>query len=114
MTIQHGNFAELATRLISAHGRKMDLVVRNKTGPEDDPKITPVNTSIAGVQTKFSAMEKNGGLVERGDIKVLIDASVKPTVDMRLLDNGISHSIIDVQEVKPGATSIIYKIHARA
>ena len=114
MTVQHQNFVDLATRLIAKHGRAMDLVSHVKTGPSYDPQISSVSTRVIGVQVSFSEKEKSSGLVLEKDIKVLIDSTVKPTVDMRLLDSDVSYSVVGKPtELKPGASSILYKVHAR-
>ena len=47
------------------------------------------------------------------DKKYLIAGDVTVTTDMKILDGGIEHSIINVLSVKPGDTLVLSKVQAR-
>ena len=68
---------------------------------------------IVGVQTKFSSHEIDGDRVRVQDKKILLASVVKPTTDMRLLDEGVNSSIINIDTTKPGLTTVIYELQVR-
>lgn len=136
----HVRLAATATRLIAKHGRPLVLVKIDKTGPSFDPVASESVITISGVQLSYAANEIDGNLVRADDKKFLIDASVRIDSDMRIRDLGTGkdivplgdwivgfhefggndtaevvtdYSIISVEEIKPGSTSMIYKVQAR-
>lgn len=110
----HDRFVSTATRLIDRHGRDAALVSMERTGGDPwAPTLEEVVTPVVLVQTQLRASEVDGELIQVNDVRFLLDSSVEPTTDMRLRDGDVDYSIVDVDPVKPGTTTIIYKVQAR-
>jgi hypothetical protein len=110
----HARFAAAATRLIDKHGRALTLVSQSRSGPRFNPTITITSTAVFGVQTQSVASEVDGDLVKSTDTRFLIDSAVPIAVEMRLNDGlSVNHSVVSVDELKPGMTSILYRIYVR-
>lgn len=139
MTSQHKQFLELAKRLIAANGRLLFLVRTVNTGPRHNPVQGEEVMGVIGFQSEYREFESEQ--VRVGDKRFLIAGDMQVTTDMRIRDYGPSrepielgvwaagidafgamadarvlkdYSIINVSEVQPGATSIMYKVQARA
>lgn len=96
--------------------------------------------AIIGVQRSFKSHEVDGDLVRSADKEFLIDSRIRIDTSMRIEDHGlglgllplnewragidafgvegrtlvpIKYSIVAVNEVKPGQTSIMYKVQVR-
>lgn len=102
-----------ATRLISKFGRDFTLRTLQKSGPSYNPVIVNSDVTVKGVFTKFKAGEIDGTLIQSSDKMVIIDSSVIPDVEQRIVDGSNEYSIVDVDEIKPGEIGMIYKVQAR-
>ena len=110
----HARFAALAVRLIAKHGRALSLVTTTATGDIYNPTNSETTTAIVGVETRFDSHEINGDLVRHDDKLFLIDSVVTIEVDMRINDGlYVGQSIVSVVQIKPGMTSVIYKVQLR-
>lgn len=109
----HARFAATATRLIARHGRTMQLLTETASGPDYNPTITTTSEDIKAVQTRFESSEVDGELVKSNDIALLVDSTVPISNEMRAQDGSTVYSVAPVLEVKPGTTSILYKLRAR-
>ncbi len=109
----HVRLAATATRLIALHGRPMQLL--ESTGGSDpfNPVETETTQDFIGVATRFSINEIDGSTIQSSDRKYLLDAVIEPTTAHRLRDGESDYSIVNVDQVAPGETSIIYKVQAR-
>ena len=140
MAAQHQQFAKLATKLINKHGRPLFLVKFTNSGSPSSPVRTEELMAVVGVQTRYKVTH-GGDIAAANDKQFLIDAQIPITVDMRIreysdLSAGLiplgewragidaygvaanerpiaDYSIIETGLVKPGSTSIIYKVQAR-
>ena len=106
------SFAAVATKLISKNGRPMALRTLTTSGTVYDPTVTAVDIAIVGVMTNYKLSDIRD-TVQVGDKMVIVDSSVVPTPDMRLVDSGTEYEIIDVIEIKPGTESIMFKLQVR-
>jgi hypothetical protein len=137
---QHAQFVALASKLIAKNGRSMLLVRNINSGSTFDPTITENTAAIVAMQLSYKSNEIDGDIVQREDKLFLVNAAVRPDTNMKIRDLGtgialipvaeqlagfyisgdtgatetsIDYSIISVVEVKPGATTIMYKIQGR-
>jgi len=136
--MMHSRFVKLGTRLITKNGRSLVLVSQQRTGKDWDPTLTEVGAPVIGVQTLSDKVEVNGQVIKQSSMYFLLDSKVRPMNSMRLRDYGyantmiplgewttevhafgqlvegdaepIDYSVIGVKEIKPGETSIIYKV----
>lgn len=109
----HNWAKELAADMIGEHGRGMILRTFTQSGDPWSPTQTPVDVNVVGLQTAWTRSDRDEFLIETGDIKILIDSSVEPSIAGRIVDSGIDYSIIDVATIAPGEQTIFYKVQAR-
>ena len=98
---------------INEYGRTINIVSVVYSGTDYDPTITKTNTPVKAVQSFFLSNEIDGTNIKATDKKYLIAGNVTLTTDMKILDGGIEHSIINVLSVKPGDTLVLSKVQAR-
>ena len=84
-----------------------------EAGDAWNPTQAEVVTPVVVVQTQFNANEIDGELVRVSDLLYLMDSSVEPTNEMRVRDDGVDYSIQNIDAVRPGTLSILYKVQAR-
>ena len=109
----YAGLAATANRLIEANGRTLTLRTFAPSGDAWNPTLTPTDSSVIGVVLKFSAAEV-GDLVQADDKKILFSADVSPTAQDKIIDGSIVYSIVSVNEIKPGPTSVLYIVQARS
>ena len=102
-----------AEKAIIKHGRNCYLVSFVKSGVDYDPIIIETTTAIKLLQSRFTTNDIDGTLIRADDKKFLIGSLVPITKDMNIRDGSITYSIVNIEEVKPGPTVILYKIQAR-
>ena len=112
-TTVHARAAAGASRQIFKNGRTLTLVSTTPTGPVFNQTLTEVTTPITGVVTRYKSNELNGDLIRHTDFKILVDAAIPITSDMKIRDGATTYSIVGDPVVEPGMTKIIYKVHAR-
>jgi hypothetical protein len=106
--------AGVATDLIGEFGRSLTLRAKNTSGDAWNPvEGAPTDTSVTGVVVFYGANEIDGTLIQSNDKRCMIDSTVAPTVKMSIIDGGTTYKIIDIEEVKPGDTTILYKLQLR-
>ncbi len=115
-TAFYESLRDTAARLIADKGRTMTL--RSKTAGSYSTSsgavsVTSVDTTVTGVVTNYPLMRVDGTLVQRGDLKVLTVSSVAPKAGDGLYIGTVEHDIIDVREVNPGGTVVVYAVQAR-
>ena len=125
------SLSDTAKRLINSYGREMSLITITNSfgypsesltpseglspsgGTSYNPKQTETTEGIYGVETKFDNNDRNDWLIESKDVAILLDSTVEPKPSMRLQDNGVDYSIVNVKRVKPADKAIIYKLQVR-
>lgn len=112
MGVNYSALEKTARRLIKENGRSMVIRTLVKSGPAHNPVITPSDESIIGVMTEFKNHERDDS-VQRGDKKVIVASGFEINTTMRLVDDSLEYSIIDVLTIKPGTKVIIYILQAR-
>lgn len=113
MAVDYTALANTASRLIRENGRTVKLRGLTPSGPAWNPSFSNADTDVKAFFTRYSAREIDGLVIQATDIKILLSSSVAPDVTMRLVDGSIDYSIIDVVEIKPGPTSVLYIVQAR-
>lgn len=111
----HESFVKLATRLIAANGRDIELLTESESavGYDDDSDIDDYKVNVVkAVQTKFMAdqiISESAG--NRGKM-FLIDSQIPVDKDMKIkdTDDGVVYSIDYVDVIAPGDTTILYKV----
>lgn len=103
----------LAAELIAENGRTMQLVMVARSGAAWDPVQSETTVDVVGMSTMLNYDEVDGDLIRRDDKIILLDSSTPPLVTHRLRDGDRDYSIVNVREIKPGETTILYKVQAR-
>lgn len=114
----YAGLASVAQKLLTEKGRPM--VVRRKGVASSNPAAGTVTTSapvdftvnglLLGYKDYFAASD----LIQRGDRKAVIEAGVvTPTKEDRLVVDGQSWTIIDVETVNPAGTPLLHKLQVR-
>lgn len=101
-----------ASALIERFGRTMTLRTLVQSGSAFDPTVTNSDASITGVMTGYRANQIDGTLIQAGDKLLLTHSAV--TVQDKIVDDGKEYSVITVDTVKPGGTTLLYKVQVRA
>lgn len=108
-----------ATRLITEHGR--DVTLRSYTIGTYDP-ATGANTATSSDATVKAALfdfrdgqtEVAGTLIQAGDKKCLMAATVTPELHDRVIVGAKDYGILSIKEVNPAGTVVVYQLHLRA
>lgn len=118
MGFDYSNIADIALNQINDKGRIICIVYKTEGSydPSDDTLFadTEKSVEVKAVITNYKKRDLVESLIEKGDLQVIIAASgiKKPKVDDTIIDDG-EFNIIDVEEVKPGDTPLIYKLQVR-
>lgn len=118
MSFDYSGIEKTALAQIADKGRAVNILY--KTAGSYDPTADRVSGSsiesveVMAVVTNFNQRDVAAGLVEAGDLQVMIAASgiVKPKTS-DVIEDGEEFTIVNVTEVKPGATPILYKLQVR-
>ena len=76
-----------------------------------------VSTPVTAVFVGFRKADVDGGLIRRGDQKVLVKAAGLPDItgyDEVVDSEGIKWRIVNVEAVRPGAVTLLYKLQVRS
>ena len=113
MAFDYGNSVTTATRLISTYGRTMTLRTTTETGDPWDPTQTSSDTDIIGVAVDYRSSEIDGDMVQTTDKRFLLTSTVTPTLQDKIVDNSTEYSIVNIREIKPGDTVVLYDVQVR-
>jgi transketolase C-terminal domain/subunit len=103
--------AALALAQIADKGRTVTLRTETNSGTGYDPTISNSDASIKAVITKFTASEIDGTLIQANDKRLITTTEI--TAQQLIIDDGIEYEVINVDEIKPGDTAILYKAQIR-
>lgn len=118
MAFDYSPLAAVAVSLIADFGQA--ATIRRVSGDTYDPVTgtttggtttdTAAQAVIVGISKDYAA--QLGGSVQSGDMMALI-ATYAPVQSDSLILGADTWAILDVQEVKPGDTALLYKAHVR-
>ena len=57
--------------------------------------------------------EIDGDVIRTDDKRILINSSVTPTLQDKIVDDSVVYSIVNIREVKPGGSTIFYDLQVR-
>jgi len=114
MTFDYSNLKATADRLIARFGKTATLVTFTTSGTDYDPVITETDTSITLVELNYSLTNRNESLVQTGDKIWLVQAAAAPSSSDKIELDGTRYSMVDIQPVSPGATTLLFEVQARA
>lgn len=122
--VNYTSLAATAKRLIESNGRDVTLVRLSETPVIPSQPWRGTTTASTTVTAKavivaFLEEEVDGELIRRGDLRAVIaENSIvpsQPIEDFTLLrdDENQEWKILDVQKVRPGPVTIVYKLQIR-
>lgn len=111
MAYDYTNIYNTAVRLIDKFGRNVTLRTTTTSGTSFDPVVNEIDTTIKAVSTKFNASEIDGTLIQQNDKKLITYDEVND--QQKIVDDGISYEVINVDTINPGDTKIIYMVQIR-
>ena len=113
MAYDYSRMVSTATRLISKYGRSMTLRSTTETGDPWNPTQTNSDTAITGTVVDYKSSEIDGDAIQTNDKRILIDSTAVPTLQDKVVDGSVEYSIIDIREIKPGSTVVLYDLQVR-
>lgn len=107
-----------ANRLLSRFGQAAVLIrYAPGGGPQHNPgPPTPTNHACTIVVDTYRAFEIDGTMILAGDKKVLLSVeglAITPTTADKLQIGGVAHTIINVETLSPGGTTLLYTLQVR-
>lgn len=118
MTFDYSSLNETVQAQVADKGRTVQIVY--KTAGTYNPTLDALDNDseetveVKAIITNFSKRDVSASLVEQGDLQVMIAANVtKPKTNDIVSDNGEEFTIVNVVEIKPGGTPILYKLQVR-
>ena len=111
MSYDYSGLASTAQNLIDKFGRDTTLRTNVLSGSEFDPTITPTDSTIKAVFLSYKSAEVDGTLIKTND-KMLITYTLLDTKN-EIVDGGKKYEVVNVDEIKPGITPMIYKVQIR-
>lgn len=119
MTFDYLNFAAVASRQIDDKGRSVGVTYKTDgTYNAASDTLSGDTTSTVTVRCLFIEYQQtqiDGSAIRDGDKMVLIAAlgNTKPRTG-DIIDDGQKYTVINVKEVKPGDTVVLYKVQVRS
>lgn len=118
MTFDYSNIAETAVAQINDKGRDVQIIYKTAgtydAGNDRVDGDSEDTVTVKALVTNFNQRDIAAGLVETGDLQVMIAASgiTKPKTNDKVLD-GEEFRVVTVTEIKPGGSAILYKLQVR-
>jgi hypothetical protein len=106
-----------AKQMIGKYGR--DLVLKRNIEGTFDPATyafsgtSSPEVSCKGIVTNFKINEVDGTIVLRTDKKIILDADALPEQNDKIIDGTDEYTIVNVDSLEPGNTTLLYKVQAR-
>lgn len=87
------------------------------TGDPWDSQLGGEDTHpITVVRTKFTQTDNQGTLVEANDVMFLVSTegvTIDPELAHRITVDGVAYQVVRVDPLRPGPTTMLWKVHAR-
>lgn len=113
------DLAAVATTLLKDKGQVISFSRDNVTsfdpGQGIETKGTPITYSGNGAIFGFNASEVDGTVVQRDDKRMILEAvDTPPLIGDEAVVGGVTHRIVNVENVAPAGETVIYKVQLRA
>jgi len=109
----YSNMANTAKVMIAKFGKTMVLRTVVRSGTEWSPTQTDTDTEITGVVTLYKTSEIDGTVIKQNDKQVLLDSTVAPVKDGKIVDGSDVYQIVDFETLSPASTVVLYKVQVR-
>lgn len=105
-----------ADALIAEFGQSGVLRRQATSGPAHNPVITTEDFACTFVVEDYRAQEIDGSRVLVTDKRAILKAgglAIVPTTSDKLVVGGVAHSIIRVETLAPGGTTLLWQLQIR-
>lgn len=113
-------YAELqaeASSLLAEYGRPMVLYRAGESviDPVTDEEVAgpPVELPCMGIITRYQANLIDGSRIKSGDRKVILTAEQAPQMSDKLVIDGVSWVLVDIDTKQPAQTVLVYILQVR-
>lgn len=113
MSYDYTGIQMTAIGLISRFGRDITIKTPTKEGPSYAPVIAWSSTTAKAVNTRKNIGELTNSLIKLSDSILLVDSSATIDTDTVITDAGADFSVVSATEIKPGDTTILYRLIVR-
>lgn len=116
-TFDYAGLRDDADAILDEFGTAATLRQRATSGADAwNPTVSNTDTACVVVFDEYSDRERDGTLITEKDRKVIIKAGslgVTPATGDQLVVSSVVYSLMNVKQVSPGGTVIIYEALAR-
>lgn len=114
MAFNYSKSAQTARKLIAKFGQNMTLT-KEVYNLDTGALISSIQTTDKGVILPYtnSAYSAQGGLIQVGDNKVLINIAVEPKPVDKLVIGTKTYSIVNVAALEPAGINVLYELQVR-
>jgi hypothetical protein len=110
------NLAATAQSLLTRYGESVTF--SRETTSAFDPAsgiVTSSTSTFDGLVAKFNyrSSEIDGETIKMGDVRLVASISTEPQVDDSVVLDGLSYRVMNVENIKPAGTNVIYKLQVR-
>ena len=119
-TFDYAGLRDEAEALIEEFGKSATLIERGPqiAGPDWNPTFGPdVEYPVTLVEEGYETEPIPNTQVQRGDARLLVSTkglTIDPDTSHRINVDGRVHQIVEVKRERPGPTTMVYQVWARA
>lgn len=107
-------FGQNIESLVNRIGRDIVLRTNVNSGTAFDPNITPSDVAAKAAAFDYGIEETDGSIIKLGDKEFVIASTQAVDKNMIIVDGGINHQIIKLEEVGPGDEVLMYIAQGRS
>lgn len=106
---------ETVIPLLTEFGKNIELHKRTtiEISPGNVQTLWNLDTTGIGIQTEYSNMSIDGTLIKKQDKKIIVTNINQPDEGDKLKIDNVFWNIIDINELKPASSVVLYKIQVR-
>jgi hypothetical protein len=114
----YASLATTATNLLTSRGQTVSFSRDNVTSfnpvTGEETKGTAVTYSGQGAVFGYASTEIDGTDIQRDDKRMILEAvSTAPVIGDTATIDSVEHRVVDVDQVSPAGTVVIYKLQLR-
>lgn len=105
-----------ADRMLARFGQTGALRRETRSGPAYDPEISTEDHACTFAVEDYRAQEIDGSRVLVTDKRAILKAgglAIVPTTSDKLVVAGVAHSIVRVETLAPGGTTLLWQLQIR-
>lgn len=115
MTI-YDELALIADDLITEFGQSITIQRPSSSGDAWNPNVTYTDYTADCVLRPVKAYEANNELIQLGDVMATVQVggvAITPKTSDKAVVDGVTYQIVQVWDIAPAGTSVVYKLQLR-